>query len=83
VAAEVCDAIADQVFGAPIDRQVTASVGVSWNPAGGSFELAYSRADEALYAAKRAGRNCVKLYWQLPLPPAMPPTPADASTPCH
>ncbi|MFS2002682.1 GGDEF domain-containing protein [Duganella sp. CT11-25] len=87
VAASVCDTIADQVFGAPINRQITASVGVSWNPAGTTFELAYSRADEALYAAKRAGRNCVKLYWQLPLPgptsPTTPPASADASTPCH
>jgi diguanylate cyclase (GGDEF)-like protein len=66
VAASVCDAIADQLFAPPINRQITASVGVSWNPAGTSFELAYGRADEALYAAKRAGRNCVKLHCQLP-----------------
>ncbi|MTV36490.1 GGDEF domain-containing protein [Duganella radicis] len=86
VAIRICDAIADQVFEAPIDRQITASVGVSWNTMGISFELAYSRADEALYAAKRAGRNCVKVYSQLPLPAtqaATPPAPADASTPCH
>lgn len=83
VAARICDAIADQVFGAPINRQITASVGVSWNPHGTSFELAYSRADEALYAAKRAGRNCVKLYAELPPAVATPPTPAGASTPCH
>lgn len=83
VAARICDAIADQVFGAPIDRQVTASVGVSWSPRGTSFELAYSRADEALYAAKRAGRNCVKLYSHLPPPVTPPPAPSDASTPCH
>ncbi|WP_432377971.1 GGDEF domain-containing protein [Duganella sp. P38] len=81
VAMHICDAIADQVFGAPIDRQVTASVGVSWNARGTSFELAYSRADEALYAAKRAGRNCVKVHSQLPLP--VTPAPSDASTPCH
>jgi diguanylate cyclase (GGDEF)-like protein len=66
VALRICDAIADQVFGAPINRQITASVGVSWNARGTGFELAYSRADEALYAAKRAGRNCVKLHSQLP-----------------
>jgi len=80
----ICDAIADQVFGAPIDRQITASVGVSWNSQGTMFELAYSRADEALYAAKRAGRNCVRIYSQLPLPVTPPPpAPEDASTPCH
>jgi diguanylate cyclase (GGDEF)-like protein len=86
VALRICDAIADQVFGEPINRQITASVGVSWNAMGTSFELAYSRADEALYAAKRAGRNCVKVYSLLPLPaatPATPSSPADASTPCH
>jgi diguanylate cyclase (GGDEF)-like protein len=82
VALRICDAIADQVFGAPIDRQITASVGVSWNAQGTSFELAYARADEALYAAKRAGRNCVKVHSQLPLP-VTPPAPEDASTPCH
>jgi diguanylate cyclase (GGDEF)-like protein len=76
-AVHICDAIADQVFDAPIDRQVTASVGVSWNPQGTSFELAYSRADEALYAAKRAGRNCVKIHSQLP-PPLTPPPPAPS-----
>jgi diguanylate cyclase (GGDEF)-like protein len=83
VAANICDAIADQVFGAPINRQITASVGVSWNPAGTTFELAYSRADEALYAAKRAGRNCVKLYSQLPPTASAPPVPAETPTPCH
>lgn len=72
VALHICNAIADQVFGAPIDRQITASVGVSWNSVGTSFELAYSRADEALYAAKRAGRNCVKIHSQLPLPATQP-----------
>ena len=83
VAMRICDAIADQVFGTPINRQVTASVGVSWNSMHTNFELAYSRADEALYAAKRAGRNCVKVYSQLPLPVTQPPTSEDASTPCH
>lgn len=82
VAGHICDAIADQVFDAPINRQITASVGLSWNVRDTSFELAYSRADEALYAAKRAGRNCVKVHSQLPLP-VTPPAPSDASTPCH
>lgn len=85
VAASICDAIADQVFAAPIDRQITASVGLSWNRAGTSFETAYSHADEALYAAKRAGRNCVKAHAPLPPPhpTAIPPAPEDVSAPCH
>jgi diguanylate cyclase (GGDEF)-like protein len=57
----ICNTIACEVFAAPIDRPVTASVGVSWNLCGTPFELAYLRADEALYDAKRAGRNCVRL----------------------
>src|SRR5476649_348391 len=61
VGQRICDAIARQPFAAPIDRPITASVGVSWNRCGDSFELAYGRADEALYDAKRAGRNCVRL----------------------
>ncbi len=60
----ICDAIAGQVFPAPVDRQITASVGVSWCRAGTGFDSAYARADEALYAAKRAGRNCVR--WATP-----------------
>lgn len=85
VAAGICEAIADQVFAAPIDRQITASVGISWNRVGTSFETAYSHADEALYAAKRAGRNCVKLHSTLPPPhpAATPPAPEDVPAPCH
>ena len=62
VGQRICDAIAAHVFPPPIDRQVTASVGISWCRAGTSFEASYSHADEALYAAKRAGRNCVRLH---------------------
>jgi diguanylate cyclase (GGDEF)-like protein len=63
----ICHAIAREVFAAPIDRPVTASVGISWNRRGTPFDAAYLRADEALYDAKRAGRNCVRLA-----PPAAP-----------
>ena len=62
VGQRICAAIAARTFPAPIDRQITASVGISWCPAGTSFETSYGRADEALYAAKRAGRNCVRLH---------------------
>ncbi|MDQ7912982.1 GGDEF domain-containing protein [Pseudomonas sp. 102515] len=40
---------------------VTASFGLSLNPPGTDFELAYGLADAALYRAKRAGRNQVVL----------------------
>ncbi|MGO4328486.1 GGDEF domain-containing protein [Cupriavidus sp. 2TAF22] len=51
--------IAACVFAEAPGLQVTASFGVSWNPRGTSFEHAYGRADEALYEAKRSGRNRV------------------------
>jgi diguanylate cyclase (GGDEF)-like protein len=46
-------------FGLPDGSRVTASFGISCLPAGASFDEAYGQADEALYAAKRGGRNCV------------------------
>lgn len=52
-------AIAGHGFPPPVNRQVTASFGVSWSAHGRSFEHAYGRADAALYEAKRSGRNRV------------------------
>lgn len=52
-------AIAAHVFPAPVNRSITASFGVSDNPAGTDFDTAYGIADAALYAAKRNGRNRV------------------------
>ncbi|MCZ2498794.1 diguanylate cyclase [Xylophilus sp. Kf1] len=52
-------AIESQVFSLPDGSRITASFGVSWATRGGSFDDAYARADEALYAAKRGGRNQV------------------------
>jgi diguanylate cyclase (GGDEF)-like protein len=54
-------AIADHVFGQPVDRSITASFGVSANPVGTRFDDAYGMADTALYHAKRAGRNRVEV----------------------
>ncbi|MFZ4289733.1 GGDEF domain-containing protein [Variovorax sp. HJSM1_2] len=52
-------AIASHDFGLPDGSNITASFGVSWLPQGGSFDNAYNLADEALYVAKRGGRNQV------------------------
>lgn len=38
---------------------VTASLGISWSPAGSDFKLVYARTDAALYRAKNQGRNQV------------------------
>jgi len=57
----MCEAIACQVFVNPVNRQITVSFGVSANPAGPSFDIAYSSADTALYHAKISGRNRVEV----------------------
>lgn len=54
-------AIAEHRFCAPVQRQVTASFGISACPAGTHFDTAYGMADAALYQAKRAGRNAVQV----------------------
>jgi diguanylate cyclase (GGDEF)-like protein len=51
--------IADKPFPMLAGKTVTASFGVSNTPQGGNFGDAYSRADVALYDAKRNGRNRV------------------------
>ena len=59
LAEDVRRAIEARAFGLPDGSRITASVGVCWAPRGGNFDDAYNLADEALYRAKRGGRNQV------------------------
>jgi diguanylate cyclase (GGDEF)-like protein len=43
--------------------RVTASLGAAFFQSGADVDDAFRRADEALYAAKRAGRNRVHIAW--------------------
>jgi len=61
VAQQLRRAIESHGFDLPDGSSVTASFGVCWAAAGGDFDSAYGLADEALFIAKRAGRNQVRL----------------------
>lgn len=60
LAEDIRRAIVGELFPCLPERPVTSSFGVSWTAMGSSFEDAYARADEALYRAKRGGRNRVE-----------------------
>jgi PleD family two-component response regulator len=49
------------IDGLPADRRFTASFGVAERRAGEGMSELKLRADAALYAAKNAGRDCVRL----------------------
>ena len=59
VAETMRKAIETRTFGLPDGSRITASFGVSHLSRGGCFDDAYGLADEALYVAKRGGRNQV------------------------
>ncbi|MBV7544109.1 GGDEF domain-containing protein [Acidovorax sp. sic0104] len=61
VAEALRQAIESHPFDLPDGSGVTASFGVCWAPAGSDFDSAYGLADEALYVAKRGGRNQVRV----------------------
>lgn len=60
LAGHIRQCIAGQPFPCLPSEHITASFGVSWHPAGASFEEAYQQADIALYRAKHLGRNRVE-----------------------
>ncbi|MBG7621394.1 GGDEF domain-containing protein [Herbaspirillum sp. AP02] len=60
LAGKIRQAIAGDRFQCLPARAVTSSFGVAWAAAGSDFEEAYARADQALYQAKRGGRNRVE-----------------------
>ncbi|MGB3899116.1 MAG: GGDEF domain-containing protein [Mesorhizobium sp.] len=49
------------IVGLPADRRCTASFGVAELRPEGDFDTLMRRADQALYDAKKAGRDCVRL----------------------
>jgi diguanylate cyclase (GGDEF)-like protein len=55
----------------PAGKRITASFGVSALEPGGSLSGLLRQADEALYAAKKAGRDCVRLYGGEPRRPVL------------
>lgn len=58
LAERLCDAVAAASY--PMPRQVTVSIGVVGIRANDTLDSVINRADAALYAAKRAGRNTVR-----------------------
>jgi diguanylate cyclase len=61
--------------------QLTVSIGVACVRLGETGSSLFVRADQALYAAKQAGRNCVYLHNGRACEPAQADTPAHADTP--
>jgi len=56
-----CVAAVDLAHICPVGRSITVSIGVTVSTGGDTPSAMLQRADEALYAAKRAGRNAVRV----------------------
>lgn len=69
LANRICNTFAAVVFDAETDpKQFTTTIGVSAYDGSGEkcdADSLLKHADVALYAAKSAGRNCVRAYWRL------------------
>ena len=63
---------AGRMPGLPGDAVVTASFGIAVRTGGEGIAPLMRRADDALYKAKRSGRDSVRLSYQRPEPPALP-----------
>ncbi|MFN3610056.1 MAG: GGDEF domain-containing protein [Hyphomonas sp.] len=69
-AAILVGAVAHTDYGAPgLSRPVTISMGLCCDTAEDNLSTRLSRADEALYWAKQAGKNRVRVYTDGPVPP--------------
>lgn len=63
---------ASRMPGLPREAVVTASFGIAVRTGGEGIAPLMRRADDALYKAKRSGRDSVRLSYQRPEPPALP-----------
>ena len=61
LAQRLCRAVRALRHAAPVEGAVTASLGAGWFARGTAFDVAYGRADAALYRAKREGRDRVRM----------------------
>ena len=59
-ACRLCEYMREAVTNLSQGLPVTVSIGVTTHVAGDTTSQLYTRADEALYTAKRSGRNCVR-----------------------
>ena len=64
-------------MGLTAPKSVSASIGVNICAAGDDFESALGKADEALFAAKRAGRNRAVLYREVNAMASLPSAPLN------